>query len=198
MIIDKLTKLKNGKYSIIINGKSYELDEDIIVEYRLVKGAEINDEILLNALKKNDLVGYYHKAIKYALSYEKSSFEVYNYLIDKGLSETEAAKIIEEIVAKNLINDENIAINLINYYIGKSYGTNFIINKLKEKKIDKDIIHNAINNIDYERYYASLNKIYNKCKNKYSGNEYEVKMKIKKYLLSRGYTIDEILTIKGI
>ncbi len=196
MIIDKLTKLKNGKYSIIINDKSYELDEDIIIEYRLVKGTYIDDEILNNALKKNDLKVYYHKALNYALNYSKSSYEIYNYLLDKGLGDAEARQITKEIDSKGIITDELIAMRLVDYYIRKAYGINYIINKLREKRINNEIINALIADIDYDIYYEALDKLYHKAKAKYKGNEYEIKMKITKYLLSRGYTYDDINTIR--
>ena len=197
MIISNITRLKNGKYSINIDDKSYEFDEDIVVEYRLVKGSEVNDEILANALNKNRFIEYYHKAINYALGYGKSSNEVIRYLVEKGLSIDESKKIVADIILKGLINDETLAINLVNYYAKKSYGILYIESKLFEKKISKEIIKKAINSIDYDIYYEALNKLYIKAKDKYIGTDFEVKMKIKRYLSQRGYTSDDINNIEG-
>ena len=44
MIIEELRRLKKNNYSITVNGESYILDEEIILEYRLVKGREITED----------------------------------------------------------------------------------------------------------------------------------------------------------
>lgn len=195
MIVDSLTKNKNGSYNVIIDGKSYTFDEEIVVEYRLVKGKEVSKDSLSNALSKNELMEYYYKALNYSINYGKNSNQLKDYLREKGLEDYKIALIIDMLISNKAIDDKAIIISITNTYIRKSYGKLLIKQKLIERKFSKDLIEYAISNIDYDLYYDSLNKLYNKVKNKYDGDKYTKKMKLNKYLASKGYTFDDISSI---
>lgn len=191
MIVEKLIKNKKS-YTIIVENKSYELDEEIIVEYRLVEGKEITNDILSKAVGKNRVMSYYYKALDYALKYGKNSAQLYDYLEEKGLSNMEIAEVISLLKRNSVIDDNRLIKSITESYIRKSYGILYIEAKLFERKFKKDEIDSILAQIDMELYQESLNKLYEKIKFKYTGTEYERLIKIKKYLLSRGYTYTDI------
>lgn len=191
MIVEKLIKGKKG-YTIIVEDKSYDFDEEIILEYRLVEGKEINDEILELAIKKNRVISYYYKAVNYAINYGKNKAQIYDYLENKGLSNHEIMLIIEKLNNSKIIDEDKLISSIVDTYLKKGYGVLFIENKLYEKQYNKDQIRDVISNINPEIYNEALLKIFEKIKDKYNGNSYEKVNKITRYLLARGYTYEDI------
>lgn len=192
MIITKLIKNKKNYTIIVDDNVSYEFDEEIILEYRLVENKEINEEILVQAKEKNRVISHYYKAMNYALKYGKNKAQIYDYLKEKGLANSEITMVIS-MLEKNEIIDENRLINsIVDSYIRRCYGVIYIESKLYEKQYNKEAIQTVIEAIDYDLYYENLNRLYEKIKDKYDGNSYEKQVKIKRYLLSRGYTYNDL------
>ncbi len=191
MIVERLIKTKKNIYTIYVEGKAYFLEEDIILKYHLVKGEDVSKEILDKALEENDFSVYYHQAVQYALEYNKSERDVLQYLLKKGAKEDKAFEIIEKLKENKILNDSKLASRMIEYYIRKYNGRLLIEHKLLEQGFSKVDIELAIENMDMEYYYECLNALYNKVKDKYK-NDLRKKDKIKRYLLGRGYTYNDI------
>ncbi|MCR5646924.1 MAG: RecX family transcriptional regulator [Acholeplasmatales bacterium] len=194
MIIDSVTKSKKKSvYVVAIGNKTYEFNEDIIIEFNLYKGKEISDGLLNKALASNSLNDYYNKALNYALRYYKSSYDTKNYLKEKGLSNELADEIVNKLIEKNIINDKKIVENSIFSLVKSCNGKLLIIEKLKQKRFDINLINECVNNIDMDFYFESLNKLYEKVKNKYDKYPDYVRIgKLKGYLYSRGYSTNDI------
>lgn len=194
MIVEKLEAKANGKnirYICQIDGIEYSFSEDVILEYRLVKGKEINQSILDEAIKKNDLSFYYDKALNYAYKYSKNSVEIYDYLLNKGLVNNEIAEIIDKLKKIKLIDDEKLAKDLASYYARSGNGRLMISKKLFERKFNDSLIDIGLSSIDEDEYYKAMLKIYQKALLKYKSDNYNDKMKLKRYILQRGYSISE-------
>ncbi len=194
MIIDSVTKSKKKSvYVVAIGNKTYEFNEDIIIEFNLYKGKEINDDLLNKALASNSLNDYYNKALNYALRYYKSSYDTKNYLKEKGLSNELIDEIVNKLIEKNIINDKKIVENSVFSLVKSCNGKLLIIEKLKQKRFDINLINECVNNIDMDFYFESLNKLYEKVKNKYDKYPDYVRIgKLKGYLYSRGYSTNDI------
>ncbi len=194
MIVEKLEAKANGKnirYICQIDGIEYSFSEDVILEYRLVKGKEINQSILDEAIKKNDLSFYYDKALNYAYKYSKNSVEIYDYLLNKGLVNNEIAEIIDKLKKIKIIDDEKLAKDLASYYARSGNGRLMISKKLFERKFNDSLIDIGLSSIDEDEYYKAMLKIYQKALLKYKSDNYNDKMKLKRYILQRGYSISE-------
>ena len=194
MIIESVSKAKKKNlYNVIIDKKVYEFNEDIIIEFNLYKGKEIDDELLNKALSSNSINDYYNKALNYAARYFKNSCETRQYLIDKGLSNDLSFEIVNKLIEKGIINDRNIIENNIFSLVKNGNGKLLIIEKLKQKRFDINLINECVDNIDMEFYFECLNKLYKKVKNKYDKYPDYVRIgKIKNYLYSRGYSSSDI------
>lgn len=195
MIVEKLEAKANGKnirYICQIDGIEYSFSEDVILEYRLVNGKEINQSILDEAIKKNDLSFYYDKALNYAYKYSKNSVEIYDYLLNKGLVNNEIAEIIDKLKKIKIIDDEKLAKDLASYYARSGNGRLMISKKLYERKFNDSLIDIGLSSIDEDEYYKAMLKIYQKALSKYKLDNYNDKMKLKRYILQRGYSISEL------
>ncbi len=198
MIVKSLKRVgKTNKYIVKIDDNEYKFNENIIVNYRLVKGKEINDNILKLAIKENDYDTLYLKTERYVINYNKSEREIIRYLKQKDATPDVIDKIILRLRKNRLIDDTNLIIDLINSLIKKYNGIKMVEAKLYQKGFDEALIKNALSNIDYDLYYKSLDNLYNKIKNKYDKYDNYVRInKVKSYLLSRGYTYDDISNLK--
>ncbi len=195
MIIKDITKSKKKKnpYIVAIDDKIYEFNEEIILEYRLYKGKEIEEDILTKAISSNDIQKYYNMAESYSIKYMKNSKEVYRYLIDKGLDSYKSNEIVDKLIEKRIIDDKKIIEAICYSLVIRSNGKKMINEKLKARFFDYRLIDEALDNIDYDLYFEYLNKLYEKIKSKYDKfDDYQRRMKIKQYLYQRGYDSNDI------
>lgn len=191
MIINKIIKLKNNKYQVYIDDEIYELDEESLIKFRIVLNKNIDDVILNELLIYNDMMVYYSKALNYQIKYQKSKKELYRYLEAKNLNSNSIELVITKLEEIGVVNDNKIIKQYIDSYIRKSNGINLIRNKLKEHLFDRDLIDKSLKEIDYELYNKYLDVIYNKAIKKYNNDKLS-KLKVRRYLLSRGYLSFEI------
>lgn len=197
MIVKNLKKNKN-KYVVTIDNTDYTFSENIIVKYRLVKGKEIDNQTLKSAISENDYDSLYLKAERYAINYRKSEKEIVRYLKNKECDNQTIQKIVSKLRSLKLIDDSSLVIDLANSLVKKYNGKKMIEAKLKEKGINDELIDMALDNIDYDLYINYLEKLYLKVKDKYNkfDDDYIRINKIKAYLISRGYSYNDIALIK--
>jgi regulatory protein len=196
MIIKNLKKSKK-KYIVTIENDDYTFNENIVVKYRLVKGKEITEETLKEAISENDYDTIYLKTEKYAITYRKSEKEIVRYLKNKSCDNKTIQKIISKLRSLKLIDDSSLVIDLANSLVKKYNGKKMIEAKLIQKGFNDELIKTAIDNIDYDTYIKALEKLYLKVKDKYNKyDDYIRIIKIKSYLVSRGYTYNDIANIK--
>ncbi len=197
MIVTNLKKLKNNNYLVTIDDEDYKFDEEIILNYRLVKGKELDEKTLKDAIIKNNIALYYNKALNYVAKYQKGSNEIYDYLKKYELDDKDIYFIINKLKSIKLIDDNKLINNLVSSLVRNANGINMIKEKLYQKKFNSSLIDEALKAIDYDEYYEALNKLVIKSKEKYKKeeNDYKRLIKIKNYLLQRGYTYSDIENI---
>ncbi len=190
--VNKVEKVKKG-YKVIIDSKEYLFDENTIVEYNLYKGKELKNDIIDEIIKFADNSKFYNMALSYAYRYGKNKKQVISYLLDKGVEETSAIEIADRLVERKVINENELIDSLV-YSLVKSYnGKKMIVEKLKMKGFDRDLIDTAISKIDYDFYIESLTKLYKKVEHKYDKYDDYIRInKIKQYLFQRGYSSNDI------
>ena len=185
MTTTQIKKVKD-KYKIILGDESILVTEETVLKFRLFNSKELDN---LDEIKKYDLFeNYKNKAISYQVKYAKNSKELINYLLDKGLEYNDSKRIVEDLVAKKILNDQLIANNLASSLARNSNGLLMIKMKLKNKLFDDETIDTAISQISEDDYSKGYNKILEKANKKFSSfDEYIKKQKIKEYLYRHGY-----------
>lgn len=191
--VDNLVKgKKKNRYIVTLNGKEYDVDENLIVTYHLVKGHIIDDDnVLDNIIDDMVYYDYYNIALNYIEKYIKSSGQVLEYLINKGANKTIASRVVFSLLNKRLIDDRKYLDMFIVHYINLGYGPLYIINKAKTNKVSED----AINTIDFDKYYDTIKEQCIRIAKKKilsikDDNLYIKKMKLLRFLYSRGYEND--------
>lgn len=197
MIVNDSKKDKKG-YLVTIDNKDYIIDEEIVIKYRLVKNKELEDNLLNKILHDNNMIIYYKKALNYSLKYNKNSAAIYDYLNKFEINNRDIAEIIDNLIKIHVLDDEKLILNTLDTLVRKGNGKLLIKEKLYNLKYREELITLALNKINYDDYFASLKKLYDKALIKYDKetDSYIKNMKIKKYLYQRGYSLDDINTIK--
>ncbi len=197
MVVSESKKDKKV-YLVTIDNKDYVIDEEIVIKYRLVKGKELEDNLIDNIIHDNNMIIYYKKALNYSLKYNKNSAAIYDYLAKFEISNSDIAEIIDNLIKIHVLDDERLILNTLDTLVRKGNGKLLIKEKLYNLKYRTELIDMALTKINYDDYFASLKKLYDKALIKYAKEEdsYIKNMKIKKYLYQRGYSLDDINTIK--
>ena len=193
MIIKSIKEKNKNNSILVIDDKKYILSTDIVVEYFLFKGKEINIDTLNEIISLNDEYLMFNKMKNYLLRYQANEKKIRMKLIDNNISFNSIENIIERLKKIGILNDDKFIDSFISSLIRKGNGENLIRQKLFDKGFENNLISLKLKDIRCDEYYEALNKMYNKALKNYKEDEgYQKVQKVKKYLLSRGYTYQDI------
>lgn len=116
-----------------------------------------------------------------------------------GLSEEDQAKVMQQLTEGRYVDDERFTRAYVNDKVryGK-WGRRKIEQALWMKRIDEDIIGNVLDEVDDEEYLAVLRPLVKqKLRTTRAASDYELRMKVTKHALSRGFTMDLIRQCLG-
>lgn len=191
MKITAIEKSKGERYTVYVDDEYwYILDLEIIAGNHLKAGLEVDEDFLDDLMRQAERRKARERAY-YLLGYrDHSKKELYDKLLKNARPEI-CTEIIELVESQGLLNDEDYADKLANYYLNsKKWGQKRTYMELLKRGIDKDLIADAINccEVDYisnikeiieRRYYDSL-------------DDYKSRQKVITALLRMGYKYDDI------
>ena len=192
--VNDLQKGKKNRYIVTLNEKEYDVNENLILNYHLVKGYVIEDDRILDDIISDiSYYDFYDIALTYLERNVKSSGEIKNYLKKKGASDEISSKIVSALISHKLLDDKKYFELYVSHYIRIGYGPIYIINKAKQSGIPQNIIEE----FDFINYKddikaSCLKQSQKKIKLIKESDAYQKIMKLKRYLISRGYDYDMI------
>jgi regulatory protein len=115
--------------------------------------------------------------------------DIMNKLISWGVSGTDSEKILAILIKENFINEQRFAIAFVkdkfNY---NKWGKIKIAAHLRHKNIPGGIIKTALDSIDYDVYTKVLKEIITSHRRSVKAkNQYDLKAKLLRYGLSKGF-----------
>lgn len=162
MKIEKYTKLKSNKYSVLIDGITVKLYDDVIVKYELLRLKEIDENLFKEITEYNDRLEAYYKALKYITKKLRTEKEIYKYL-DKDYSKEIILETIDRLKKYGYLNK---ALYLKSYLSDQVYITLNGPNKIRKDLIslgyEEDEFEEEISNINDEVWLSKIEKIVNK------------------------------------
>ncbi len=139
------------------------------------------------------------KIEKYCAFQERSHKEVKDKLRLLGVNSIDSDRLIADLIQGGFINEERFAFS---YARGKNrvkkWGINKVKHALKQKGIGNSLIEKALKQMDKELYLEQLKLLYQKkwhlIKNE---TPFEKSMKVKTFLMRKGYDLDDIDKVKS-
>jgi regulatory protein len=106
-------------------------------------------------------------------------------------------RIVSKLVDNGFIDEERFAKAFVrDKYRFNKWGTYKIVQNLRMKQIESDIIDKALQEIDRKEYLENLkNLIHAKQKSIHAKNSFELKNKLIRFALSRGFEQNDILSL---
>lgn len=195
MKIEKIQKLKNGKYKLTLDSKlSITTYDEIIIDKMLFNNKEINNQILSEISLNNEYYDVLNKIIKMISTKFRSQKELELYLDKTSLNDNEKKRLIADLQKKGFINDLRYATCYAADSVNLSKNGPYKIREsLNKQGISEDIIEEVINNLDRNLIEENLiNYIEKKNRLNHNRSVYELKLKLSHELINLGYAKDEI------
>lgn len=197
MKIDKITKLKNGKYKLKLeDGTSITTYDDVIIKNNLLYSKDISISLQKNICKQTEYFDIYNKIVKMIGTKYRSEKEIRIFLEDKNISEIEKEDIIEKLKKNKLIDDDRFIRSYINDRLTLSIdGPNLIEKKLLEYISDSSKIKEHMDEIDQKEVEDKLTKLIEKKLRASKESNYIIKQKLLGHFKNKGYDTNMILSI---
>lgn len=135
------------------------------------------------------------KIQRYCAYQERCTAEVVTKLKKLGALESDINKLINDLKNSSFLNEERFAISFAeSKFHQKKWGLKKISSHLFQKGISKEVIDKAISSISSEEISGTLALLYEKKWMALSNetDPFKRKQKTLRYLLSKGYSYDEI------
>lgn len=190
-VID-LVPVRKNIYKVNIAGTIYELCEETVIKYRLVKGKEVLD--VSQILAYDNLYKHYDDIKNYYLRFPKSRYN-FAKVVKEKYPDIDIDLIIDRLISQNIINDYKYAYAKAYSLNKKGYGNNYIKNYLAYREhIDQAIITDTLANFTDD--LGQLEDLIDKLIVRYSKWDDKVKyQKIVNYLLQKGYKYETFKSI---
>ena len=130
------------------------------------------------------------KVLKYCAFQDRSKLEVRRKMRELKMPDSEADDLMVLLEEQNYVNDERFAESFIRGKINiKRWGRIKIRIELQQRGIDSGIIYSKMKEIDNEQYLNNLQYLMERWKRENPDGE---RAKMFRFLMSKGYTADEI------
>ncbi len=186
MIIESIKKRKGDLIVTFEDGSSMLVEYDIYLKYHLTPSLAMDDNIFKEMQEENAFLFFKRLALK-RLARMMTAFELYTYLIEKGAHKGIANQIVYDFKTKKYLDDDTYAA----WYISSKSlieGPRMITDKLKQKGVSDDLINKHLNLIN-ERDCLTKS-IAKKIKGKTNQNRQQLKLKLKRYYMQKGFSLD--------
>ena len=137
------------------------------------------------------------KLEKYCAYQERSHLQVFRKCKEYGLSDTDSNEILVELIRSNFLNEERFAEA---YVRGKfkimHWGENKIVQGLKQAGVSDALITKSLKQLEFVDQETAILKLAQKKWNQLkSGSDFEKKQKVYRYLISKGYSFQQVQTV---
>ncbi len=193
MHIAKVVELKRGMFKIVMdNGNSFKAHEESLVRYRLIKGAELDEEEYDRILEAIQYDRAYVDALKY-ISYKLRSINEMKTHLDENYGAEIISQTIHRLKDEGYLNDSHYAEALKNTMLNTSdKGPGVFSRELKKHQIEENIINPMVAKFDAEIDEARMNRIKAKELKRHKGAYRQFKMKLQEKLYQKGYDKDHM------
>lgn len=197
MEITSYKKIKSNLYEVEIDYKEkYKIYDDLILKYELLIYKDIDKNKLERLLKENEMIDAYFKGLKYIGIKMRTEKELREYFKKRELSDISIDYAIKRLIDDGYLNNEKYtefyikdAVNL------SSNGPRKIEDNLKKLGIPSNLISKYLDIVNNEVWLNRIEKIIDKKAKSNKNSAAIFKNKTYTYLLTLGYTPEQINSI---
>lgn len=153
----KISQEKN-KYNVLTSLGEYTFNEEVIVQYFIVKGKEFSSSEFDEILDFNDQNEFYLKALNFLSFKERTDYEMRDYLMKKGMSNPDG--VIKRLYDKNLLDDSVYAEHFLDYTIHNKKGPKFFENELMKRKVNRHIVDEVLTRYTFDLQYDTIYQLF--------------------------------------
>ncbi|MDI9472747.1 MAG: regulatory protein RecX [Tissierellia bacterium] len=179
MKLERVVKEKQ-KVTVTVEGEEYALHPFVWAQFAVFEGEEIDIEKLVSLSDREYAL---QAALGYATKYQRTRFQVSQYLERKDLPVTE--ELLDQLEEWGVIDDFSFALNYAQSLRGKN-GPYYIRAKLAEKGISQEIIHR----LDLDENPDVMEEILRKKYGNWEDISVKECMKRQKFLVGRGFSFE--------
>ncbi|MGI5894794.1 MAG: regulatory protein RecX [Candidatus Merdivicinus sp.] len=151
MIITRLEKVKDTRWKVEVDGEYWGiLDAEILVKFRMKQGAEVDEDLLAEALRAAEYRRARERAL-YLLDYREHSRRELEIKLARNVSREVAEQVAARMQELGLLNDEAYAQRLARHYVlDKKQGARRAVLELRKKGIDARTAEEAVAAVEPE------------------------------------------------
>ncbi len=195
VLIIQIVGIKKNKKRITVEvvcdsgNETFNINEDMIIlcNIPISKGANVSRESIEKAVNLSEV---YNKAMRYLSLRDCTVFEIKRYLKNKGYESDNIDVIVGKLKEITLLDDRKYANRYFEILVkNRMVGPKYVNQKMFSKGIDKQIIDEILNKYTDELQQHNIDTW---CKKKTQGEKSISKSKIVKFLLSKGFSYNNI------
>lgn len=183
---------RTGRYRIEVDGEyAFSVHEDVVVKFRLVKGASLSVELQEDVLAEEERQAAYRYAIRYIGRAMRSGKEVRDKLKEKGYGPALIRHVVERLQEQGFVDDAAYAEALANQRLKHNRkGRLWIRHELAKKGISKQEAERVLAELDPEDEREQAWQLAAKRWPSIKGEPRDRLRKLMAFLLRRGYPSD--------
>jgi len=184
-----LLKRPKFRYRISFGPYALEVHEDVMIKYRMIKGAVFTKSELEEIVLADERQRAYADALQYLGRKPRTAYEMAIRLNEKGWSEETVAGVVGRLTEEGLLNDAAYAQEWAGQRVrNRGKGKMWVKHELRQKGISKPLIEDALGAVSEEDEYASAKELAVKKWRTSTGETADRKRKTGAFLLRRGFS----------
>lgn len=198
----KITKIETqkrpGRYNIYLDQKyAFSVNESVLINFRLAKGMEIDQQLQKMILADDDVAKAYNKALNYLAHQLRAESEVITKLKELELDDGVIDEVLQKLREQKLLDDQNYADSYVRtVMLTSNKGPNVIRQNLRLKKIGENLIDQALQQYPEDSLLENGTKLAQKQLKHYHHFPVKVRLqKVRQSMMAKGFTGDLITKI---
>lgn len=180
---------RSGRYRIHVNGEyAFTVHEDVVVKFRLIKGATLPDSLEREVLKEEEQMAAYRYAVRYIGKAMRSAKEVRDKLKEKGYSPDIVDEVLKRLNEQRFVDDAAYANALATQRLKHNKkGRLWIRHELSQKGVSKQEAERVLEQLDPQEEWEEAWHLARKRWPSIKGERADRLRKVMALLVRRGF-----------
>ncbi|WP_019119195.1 RecX family transcriptional regulator [Brevibacillus massiliensis] len=192
-------KKNRHRYQVYIDDEfAFDVHEDILIKYHLLKGTYIDETVGREVLQAEECHKAYLLALRYLGMRPRTTYQLEQYLVQKGFSEEVASQTSSRCAAQGYLNDETFARQWVAERLRNNPRGKYALRmELKQKGLPHEMIGGALGEVKQEEELEAARKFAEKrLRHEVLPLDRSKEQKLLAALLRRGFTPATVQTLR--